>query len=627
MSEKFRKVVNAPHRAMGKLKKKIAQSDAKDLARKTGMTTTALFQFLLWATKYVTLDNHALRAMERGFANKKIGKNKKGENKKLDEILKKYPNLSSHLLYYLMFAITTMGGIKIAKDKSDEIAYAPPQEIHIEQTTQQAQPNTYGAYLERMRPITPFLIADLISKEGVVIDKETGLHKPYKDSRGIWTIGFGSTVLPGGISVTKDTKPITTERAYDLARWHLENGETYFIMYCYQVGVDKVDINTTKQALLIASVVYNTGTKIIEKPNDKNNRKRFELLRQDFKKYGVNMPDSLVRARFAQYPVVAETSFGRAWLHGKSAKTVAGRLGNFLAGGPGIAWRRWAEAGVMTGDITPQMLMNCPMGGLYEFYKCVGGRNARFFVGDEEHRSANRQLYAAFHKWLKKPVDHNGDSMANAPKVKDYLPKEVLAVCENGKCELGPAQGLYAEQTSSKFTMLSENIDAAPVADVSDDMYASANAAYKKGDYQVALKKYLSLQKSEPDNAALRNDIAATYNKMAMYDMAIDQARQIITRIKDKKQYAAAYYNAGVAYEQKGDLQKALANYKLALANGNKRVQSDITRVTGLAQIGNAKNAKSKRFAFNVGAEKMKKTGRAKMRNMHDFATRDDYTA
>ena len=141
------------------------------------------------------------------------------------------------------------------------------------------------------------------------------------------------------------------------------------------------------------------------------------------------------------------------------------------------------------------------------------------------------------------------------------------------------------------------------------------------------MKKYLSLQKSEPDNAALRNDIAATYNKMAMYDMAIDQARQIITRIKDKKQYAAAYYNAGVAYEQKGDLQKALANYKLALANGNKRVQSDITRVTGLAQIGNAKNAKLKRFAFNVGAEKMKKTGRAKMRNMHDLATRDDYTA
>ena len=96
MSEKFRKVVNAPHRAMGELNKKIAQSDVNTFVRATGMTVTALFQFLLWATKYATLDNHLLRAMERRNANKKIAKNKNGENKKMSEFSKKYPNLSAH---------------------------------------------------------------------------------------------------------------------------------------------------------------------------------------------------------------------------------------------------------------------------------------------------------------------------------------------------------------------------------------------------------------------------------------------------------------------------------------------------------------------------------------------------
>ncbi len=628
MSEKFRKVVNAPHRAMGKLTKKIAQSDANAFVRATGMTTTALFQFLLWATKYATLDNHLLRALERRNANKKIAKNKNGGNKKMSEFSKKYPNLSAHLLYYLMFAMT-LGGVKTARDNMNSIAHVEPQQIHIAQPITHAQPNTYGAYLERMRPITPFLIADLLAKEGVKVDEKTGLHIPYKDSRGVWTIGFGSTMLSDGTRVTKDTKPITTQQAYDLAKWHLEHGETYFTMYCYDVAMEGVNINTTAEARTMASVIYNAGTKVIENPRDRSHRERFELLRQDFKKYGTNMPDSLVRQRFAEHPIKAETSLGRAWLHGKSPKVVAGRIGNFLAGGAGLRWRRWLEAGVLTGDVTPEMLMNCPMGGMPEFYYLVGGDKAKFFTGDEEHRTVNRQLYKEWYKWLKNPVDRHGNSMANKPKVKDFLPQDIQLLCQNNKCELGADINMYAQQQTPRKTTPAPVVRDAAIAPVNyDDMRASADAAYRNGNYQDASQKYLTLIEASPNDASLRNDIAATYNKMAQYDNAITQSRDVITRIKDKRQFGAAYYNAGFAYEQKGDLQRALSNYKLAVANGNKRVQRDVTRVTQLAQRrGAVKNSRSKNLAFNSGTEKVKKSATIKMRNVHDLAARDDYTA
>ena len=89
---------------------------------------------------------------------------------------------------------------------------------------------------------------------------------------------------------------------------------------------------------------------------------------------------------------------------------------------------------------------------------------------------------------------------------------------------------------------------------------------------------------------------------MERYDDAIKHSQEIVKRIGDKSQYAAAQYNAGFAYEQKGDLQRALANYKLSVANGNRRVQSDITRVKN--KMNNRE--KNKTVAFNDAASRVK---------------------
>lgn len=63
---------------------------------------------------------------------------------------------------------------------------------------------------------------------------------------------------------------------------------------------------------------------------------------------------------------------------GSDKSEVADKLGGFLAGGRGLYWRRWLEAGLLTGDVTPQMLLDCPINGVYDFFKCMGQEKVHF---------------------------------------------------------------------------------------------------------------------------------------------------------------------------------------------------------------------------------------------------------
>ncbi len=621
MSERFEKIVNAPHRAFGRATKRIQEikpaSVMGKVARGAGMGLTGLSQFLLWAAKYISLDNHVTRAGERALSQIKVGKNKKGQDKKLQSFAKKYPNLSSHILYYMMLAMVA-GGVKgynaLTASRDDEKSLDSV-ELTLDMENQlTVEPNTYGAYLARVQPITPYLIADLIAKEGVHVDSTTGLHTPYLDSKGIPTIGFGSTVLMDGSSVKMNTPPITSEQAYELARWHLIE-ETFFIMYCYDIAIDKIDVNTTQEALSLGSMMYNAASKLIEDKNNRNHRERFARLRDDFKQYGYALPDSVVIQRFNEFPVSSNESFGNAWMRGATKEVMADKLGNYLAGGAGLQWRRWIEAGLMTGDIMPQMLLDCPVNGIYEFYECMGRKKDKFFTGRAPNRHVNRATYAVFKEWLNNPVNKKGESLSGWKKVRDYLPSDVVTACQHGQCNLGNSNVI-------------DVIPQTPVALAVDmymtdyeSQYKDAVATFRKQEYTKAAQMFEALLKDRPDNALLHNDIAATYNKLGRYNDAIAHARQIIFEIGDKKQYAAAYYNAGFAYEHQGNLQKALANYRLSVANGNRRVQRDVTRLSNQLQKGNSpvkkQSKKSKRTAFNTGSDKVQRTQNSFIRKLN----------
>lgn len=625
MAEKFRKVVATPEQAAAKLRKIIEKTHPEKYVRarrteKNADGTTGRFpelndtvaimglgtakwtawlaaggaQFLLTLARWMTMDNVFLRKMENHFAGRNAGKRRK--TTKLSAIAKKYPNASAHILWWLGLAAVAGGGYfgtEIAPEVITQVKEWQNARDAERWAEQEAQ-GTYRAFLNKIRPITPFIIADLIAKEGVHLD-EHGLHKPYRDSGGVPTIGFGSTVLKDGSRVTMDTAPITTEEAYELARWHLEEAETYFVLYCYDVGLQNVNVNTTSEAFGMSSIMYNTYADIIEKPDDENYQNRFGELRKLLDEYGYAVSDEQVRHVFDKYPVTNLTSFGDAWINDSDANMMADKLGEFLAGGRGMQWRRWLEAGLLTGKITPQMMLDCPANGMYEFYKYMGKKKSAFFTGAVNSRQVNLDTYEIFQQWLKNPVDEKGHSLTKWNKVGDCLPGDILAYCQSGECK-------FDNKDFNKHIDKRKKVELETYTLGYDAQYKNAIAQYNAGEYAGAAQSFQDMIKKYPNNALLHNDLAATYNKLGQYNDAVQQAREILHRIGDKSQYAAAQYNAGVAYEQLGDYDRALMNYKLSVKNGNSRVANDVARVQ--------KMIRGKTIAFHDAADKLNVNGK-----------------
>lgn len=634
MSEKFREIVNAPHRAFGKLKKRIQnttpQKTASKVARGAGIGTTATMQAVLWFVEHFSLDNFITRGGEKAFSQIKVGKNKQGQDKKFPKFIKQNPNFTAIVTWWMMLATLTGVGIKnkdkiadAIKDKIENIKgrfSRSDDEEATEEYEEEFEKGTYGAYFDRLRTITPFVIANLIANEGVRVNSQ-GMHvvyddydghklKPGEKPKGTATIGFGSTMLKDGTRVTSDTKPITNEEAYELARWHLEEGETYFGMYCYDTAFESVDINSVPEALAIADVMYNGFSKFIE-PDTVNGKanytlgNRFATLRDSLETKGAGLSDEDVLKAFKKYPATNKNSFGEAWLNGKPKKEVANSLGNFLRGGRGIWMRRWVEAGLLTGELSPDLLLDCPVDGLSAFlkYKQKDVKNKKtdktaFWKEDANGiRFVNKDTYAEFIEWLANPVNEHGQSIAKWKKVRDYMPEYALEACDGKECQLGDKASKKHRVQQKKFERETYVLDY-------ETAYALAIKAYNASDYDSAAKQFEQLVMDNPDNALLYNDLAATYNHLGRYNDAIKQAQEIVQRIGDKSQYAAAQYNAGFAYEQLGKLDNALANYKLAVANGNSRVKSDVTRVKN--KINQRTINKDKAISFNEAAGRVK---------------------
>ena len=631
MSKKFENIVNAPHRAFKRAKDKLLAKKVpentpdkivkigdteikipvkkiKQGVRISKITLAGLGQFIAWALKYGLLDNHLTRKLEELFAKMKKT-DKKGKEKLWRTFVKNNPNLVGHITYYLatcIMTLATIAGVDLSKDDSviketvkewitdlkswgSDLFDSDEEDVSVE-------PGTYGAYKARMRQVTPLIIADIIAKEGVKM--ENGMHVPYKCSKGVWTIGYGSTVLKDGSPVTPNTPPITTEEAYELARYHLEDGETYFMLYCYDVAFDKVDISTVSEAVAMNSLGYNAYCKLIEK-EDKSCKARFEKLRELHKQYADAVTDEQVKELFDRYPVRSMASVGELWLVGASKSDVANRIGDYLNDGAGIRWRRWLEACILNGDITPQQMLDVPINGMYEFFKIVGRDRKNWFTGaGEKTRKVNKETLKKFQEWIKNPVDEKGRSIASWQRVRDVMPSDVIAQCMAQSDKLDTNVKKYKKTKKQKIIELETYVIGY------EELYADAIGTYQSGDYNSAAKKFEKMIEKYPGNALLHNDLAATYNHLGRYNDAIEQVREIVWRIGAKEQYGAAQYNAGFAYEQLGDLEKARDNYRLAVANGNSRAKKDLERVTQ-----NLKSkTKSKKVTFDDAAARVKQS-------------------
>ena len=169
--------------------------------------------------------------------------------------MQKHSN-SKNKIKKILFGIATLGltfgGVKFAKfigNKNREKKEAVKE-----------KKESFKDFKTRMAPLTPAIMMETILTEGVKLDN-IGLCEPYKDSKGIWTIGFGLTQLDGE-PVTKNTRHITMHEAWEKSVAFYEKQETYFFMWCYEIGMNGLDINNTGKALCLASIIYNSGTNI-----------------------------------------------------------------------------------------------------------------------------------------------------------------------------------------------------------------------------------------------------------------------------------------------------------------------------------------------------------------------------
>ncbi len=590
--------------------KEIAQSGLKG----SGVATLWLAEYLARFANVIFVDNGLIRRLEK--ASKKDA---------ISELIKKYPWIKSYLIYYMMlFTMLVSGGqltanyIKENKEgkKEDKKEYYKAWQrfqvwvrdtfnsINDEDEKIDVEPGTYGEYKARMQQVVPMIVAELVAMEGAVT--ENGMHVVYDDAtmkplkpgakpRGKATQGYGNTVGKDGRALNSYSPPITSEEAFEWTRWHLEDKETFLFMFGYDVAT-KAQLNTVQQAMSIASMIYNGGTLVVEKESVAMGN-RWAEIRKLHEKYGDALTEEQVKAVFEKYPVESKGHVGQYWLDDGGIPEMANGIGwyiNVKKDGDGIRWRRWLEACVMNGDISVQELLDVPVNYMSEFFDLVGrDRKNWFVVTDEgttkEQRKVNRETVAKFKEWIKNPVDKTGRvSLKGKPKVRDVMPAEMVAQCEKNV-------NLKKSIKSYTKTGRQKSIERETYVVGYEEQYAMALDAYQKQEFEMAATQFENLIAEYPDNALLRNDLAATYNKLGRYDDAIAQAREVVQRIGDKSQYGAAQYNAGFAYEMQGDYDRALANYKLAVANGNRRVRADVTRVIEKKQG----KQKGKKIAYN----------------------------
>lgn len=115
-----------------------------------------------------------------------------------------------------------------------------------------------------------------------------------------------------------------------------------------------------------------------------------------------------------------------------------------------------------------------------------------------------------------------------------------------------------------RAALLKYDSQSANFAEVKADKdYQTAMQKYESGDYEGTLAILQGIISQGFDGADIHNDMAITQYHLGHYDDCIAECRKVLNT-GETEFYAAANYNAGLAYEQKGDKDRALMNYKLA---------------------------------------------------------------
>ena len=93
--------------------------------------------------------------------------------------------------------------------------------------------------------------------------------------------------------------------------------------------------------------------------------------------------------------------------------------------------------------------------------------------------------------------------------------------------------------------------------------YGQALNEYEAGNYEKALAGFNALRENGYDGADLRCDIALTHYHLGHYQECIDECQAVLAS-GEEELFPRANYNAGKAYEDMGNYERAYKNYELS---------------------------------------------------------------
>lgn len=601
MGKTFKNIVNTPHKLMGLARKKIQETNPEKtvgkVARGAGVATTGVMQFLLWLTKYVTLDNHATRKIEKLLADMKVGKNKEGQDKAFSSFMKKYPDLSAHLIYYMM-AVLIAGGTYTAVN-ADEI------EQDIKSKVKEWKDNRKASELMKtnLNPQSPDFIAQCIALENItsiaIIYTETYRATPkVQPQENVWTHGFGMTWSPdkNGKMTIRDYADTEANRRKGYAPHKPAENRT-----------KDYDLQETQQFL--RDQVY---------PLIQKHMKR-EMTAREF-----------IGGCVAGYQLTGHIDeIAKKLNKATTPQQVADAfITKTMYKYGGTPKRRWVCGMLAAGYINMNDILNADVDAFYGPDVNVFIRNGHFIC------DVNTIEYVM--------------GIQKHQKTRD-----VVNSLDDGRLamkQLGGKVGADTERTIS----FDDSEDAKKVSE-SMGILVDAQHAYDKGNYKKAIELYEQAIEANPDNMEAYSSLAIAHIKLgdkeksiAEYERATAAVVQGNKRMNanrgtlyDADIKASSYYNAGTARERMADIyaaqgdavaasanyKKALQNYKTALANAKKI--SDYDKMATYEKAISALQAKtSNRIAqFGRGSNKIKNAVDAGEQGIQNFYIDDRQNA
>lgn len=625
MSEKFENIVNWPHRALKRAKDRLLGWDIEsenpqvifELGDKTRTLTipvrqtkkgikgaavgvTGFAQFLFWASKYLLLDNHATRGLEKGLASVKA-KGKNGKKTKRQKF--KNPNLMGHSIYYFLIAMILIGadltrdeksivkkGAKKVKENLMPMSRISIDDFEIDPGESQEN------WEKQVKAIEPYVVAHLFSTEGFV---EGG----YLDNGASGTLTIGAGFTLGDETHIKFATKVLGRPIGNGSKVTVAEARKLIVEWCNQKIYPKMkQVFTAKipARTFISLVVaaYNAGENTFADGNS-----------------GADVRDA-VNAGVPTNELVKK--FVRAY--GKIRKTQWGGMPNKYAVCAYYMMDKLSDEDILNAigeaPYTLEQVLKADM-GYKQAYDSKTMKNGRLLIYDGKGAYAKPKdllVLDNLGELIQKTKYRKTYGTVQEP-VKDYMTAREVEVMSKGRI-------FRVDEVDFENY---EDLEAAVVVemDESDVLNQDGEILFHKKEYKKAIAKFEESLAKNPDNYIVYSNLSIAYYRDGNYEQGLKVVQDLINSDKmskmpkDIKGYT--YYNAALCREKLGDnaiknaqklehYSKAKANLELAKKFSKSEYHDFEERITQKIQRLSNKRCNGK-IAFNDATERVANRG------------------